>query len=330
MKTLIYALCSKGHGTKKLAKALTNLSIIGGHEIIGNGDYGSIQPVPNHLAIDFHFPGDYEVGEPIGGFVGDNRLTEAFFQWNSVRFHDTYCSAEVLELQKILLEAMRPYITGDGFFIDISSHLADWYPLIEDLASAQAFQTRAVHLTKDGRQWIQKLMFHKALTSDATHYGSVHNSKTIYPPLIPGTEGMTRFEQVCHVWADLHAWFLKSNRKVFHVEDFNKGETAKALLEELFPEADYRQRKTFTLYDEKYGTSGYVSHPGWVEGSWGFPSYDSWNSSLKDIFESICGDMMRTLGYWKEEIKIKKKPSPKKKKPTKREKKASAGEFDEL
>ena len=299
MKTLIYALCAQGHGTERLAKALTNLGLVGGHEITGSGTYGSITPVSNQLSVNFYSRGDYSLGEPIGGYTGDNKLAEAFFRWNKIRFMDKY-PEEVKELRVQLLEALSTYVYGDGFFVDIGAFIADWYPLVEDLANSGIFRTRSIHLTKDGREWVQKLMFYKTATVESSHYGSVHNEYTIYPPIVPGTEGLTRFEQVCHMWSDLHSWFYKGGRKIVHVEDFNTPETADMLLEELFPEADQRQREAFSLVDEAYSEDGHRPHLGLEQGPWGFKSYDAWDSQLKGVFDSICGPMMRTLGYWEE------------------------------
>ena len=295
MKTLIYALCQRGNGTSRLAAALMDIGLFGGHELIGCGWYGSISTIPQQLQGHLYNPQGFEIGPTVGGYVGDSRLAAAFFKWLPIRFQATY-PEWVDDLEEVLLSALLVYMTGKGYFVAIDNHLADWWPLVERLSVKYGFNTRSIVLAKDGRDYVQKLMVQKVCSSTPAHYGPVHTMETSYPSAMSGTEGLSRFEQVCHIWADMTAWFLRSGKKVIRVEDFNKKEVSDLILLELYPEATDEQREQFSLYSEAY-RSGYRFHPARLIGPWSFPSYENWDTQLKDTFESICGPMMCALGY---------------------------------
>ena len=199
-----------------------------------------------------------------------------------------------------LMSAMQSYLYHDseeGFFVDISQRLAAFYPILDILLPERA---RAVHLVKDGREWVQKQMHWNAFSPRSGCYGSVHCPLTTYPHAPLEWFGMSRFEKCCRFWAGMHVWFRESGRPVFRVEDFNKPEIAERILAVLYPEATGTERARFILRQDEYGESGYKPHPEWEKLSAGaqpFPPYAEWSAARKKLFETVCGEEMTALGY---------------------------------
>lgn len=261
MKTLIYALACGSHGTNQLANALTSIGLEGGHELFGMGQNGDC-------------------------VVGDNRAADA---WHKFAPHRNALTREhemiVHECVKALTDGLLVNldVLEDGFFVDIGMHIADMWPIIEDVlrinaSNPNSVRTRCIHIVRDGRSWVSN----RLNSSTFGWYGSIQNSTTMYPYLDPDVrEGKSYQEQNCLCWRDMHEYFLKAGKRLFKLEDFNKPLWARSILDELYPEAGNRQYDAFVkaLYLE----GGYrsVRHPDFDE----------------EMFWRICGDTMRKVGY---------------------------------
>ena len=300
-RTLIYALGSVGHGTKRLAKAFADIGIDSGHDVMGQGAYGSVKDVPNFLEKGLYHHDTYPRGTPQGGLVGDDIVANLFFAYAPYRFRAKKDVPSFLqgEIVATLRKALGRYLEGEGYLVDINTHLADFWPFISD---AVAKKTRCIHLTKDPREWVQKLMYFHSFSETSTNYGSVHNIDTIYPPLIPAykklLEDQGRFTVCCQYWTDLHSWFDNAWTLRIRVEDFNKPETSARVLSALLPKATVEQKAAFTLADEKY-VDGYSvrRHERFTTGETGFPPWEEWDKKTKATFNKICGPLSERFGY---------------------------------
>lgn len=293
MKTLLYALALQGRGTKRLAHALTSLGLEGGHEIMGQGNYASVRDVPNFLANALKNSKYRWHGDPAGGQVGDNEVAWAFFAYIRTRFSGEV-TQEAFDVRRILDKALSRFLTDSGppwkgdprdLFVDINAHLADFWPLVDTLGC----KTRCIHLTRDGRRWVQKVVRLSAFTGKGGHYSSVHVPDTCYPPdpvrwWSRIDMHITPFAKACDYWRDMHSWFLEAGRPRVRVEDFNKPEIADRLLCLLYPEVGAALRPVFEqeLRDPKYD---------------GPPAEEDWDDAKEAVFQRICGDLQKKLGY---------------------------------
>jgi hypothetical protein len=309
MKTLLFACACAGHGTTRLAKGLTDIGLEGGHEIVGQGTYGSLGDVPNALEGAFTNPGTYLFGSSIGGYVGDNILAEAYRKWAPVRWSynppwdiregsvscmDSFESAFAFSIKR--------YLAGTGYFVDINTHLADWWPMLIHLG----IPNRRVHITKDPREWIQKVLSYGYFSEHCNNYGSPSTYDTIYPYDVYKDRGLSRFEKVCHYWNDIHNWFSKCPRTWrFKVEDFNERAVQLLILDKLYPEATEDQVASFSLHTDGVDKNGYKVHPNWesMEHT-GYPPYSKWSTKDKDTLYKICGFLMREFRYTKELVLV--------------------------
>lgn len=302
-RTLIYALASLSHGTDTLARALTEIGLEGGHEIIGWGQRGALLDLPGEKQSQLYNRGEYETpeGERQYGLpaCGDNILAMvAHTCWYPLRGRPFKELDEPLQtgLKSLLRIATTRYLRGSGFFVDISGFLADFFPVLDALE----IPSRAIHLTRDGRAWVQKLQFfHGFSEARMTAYGNAPDKKWVYgyPVRWPGTpEGVSTFYAACFYWAHLHRWFLTAKRPIVHCEDYNASETALAVLSYLYPEATLEQCLRFTLHDARYGNLE-ARERQYAQGPNGFPCWQDWSDVQARTFKHLCGDVMKELGY---------------------------------
>lgn len=314
MRTLIYTLAPQGSGTRRLAKALTDIGLMGGHEVVGQANCGSVRDINHVLRTHLFNPCGYPIGEDDEGDAGDNDLADAFFEWAKVRFQEVDVGTLKIYAPVVARALHRFLIMGDPHkevFVDSSHWLADWYPVLDYLCDdgkylytgpQPGWSSRSIHLSRDPREWVQKWMWHGVGTrGSGGHYGSIHNEWTLYPPWPHECRYSSRFERVCTMWRDLHRWLLRGKRKHFRVEDFNRSETAKAILAELLPEATDDQREAFSLTTEGRSETGTATrkqlYDTWNTGPHKTAPWPEWSDELWETFNGICGDTAGRLGY---------------------------------
>lgn len=288
MKTLIYILAPYQNGTHTLSRLLTEeLGLEGGHEIMGQGAHGSMKELPWWICHQKCVKSGYGPEEESHGQPSDGRIADMYFEWVPYRYDGgdgeiwddgvEYCGEWVAR-------AFNNYLDGNGFFVDINCHLADFWYSFEYYAQRKNLQFRRVHLIRDGRMWAQRVVEqYKSFTGSGMHYGAVQNSETLYPYRDPKWRHEPAIIQAYRYWNALHTWFMTSGATTFRLEDLTNVETSSKLLNELYPEATVEQVKNFCdLLSKRYGMSEVqrVLEP-----------YD------EDAFEKICGDTMRKVGY---------------------------------
>jgi len=306
MKVLLYALALQGCGTRTLARALAAAGLPGGHEVFGQGMYGSATDVPNFLRHGIYTKG-YNPPEEIGGFTGDGFTAAALFKlYKTLR-----TNTEALIIQPsydalydfcfdVVRKTFERYLDGSGCFFSIGQQIAEWWPIIDIVFPKR----RCIHLTQHGKYFVQRAMTLNMFSNDSIKYGPEHVLQTIYPPL-PTTalESDTRFELVCKHWTEMNEWFLMAEVPTFHVEDFNNEKTALNLFERLTnheeiivtPEAQADFIKA--LHSSSVTTNGHTKKGYHKDYANGFEHPDNWNAWCNNAFNSVCGKTMKKLRY---------------------------------
>lgn len=281
MKTLIYVLAPYMNGTKRLASALTECcDLEGGHEIMGQGPYGSMKELPWWIGHRPHVKSGYGPEEESHGQPGDGLVANFYFEWAEKRYKHAKRFDALYYAGRVHM-ALRKYLDGDGFFVDINCHLADFWPCFEISPSNGSMKqsTRFVHLIRDGRMWAQRAVeVYKSFTGDGMHYGAIQNPETLYPYRDPKWRHEAPIIQAYRYWNALHTWFMTSGAKTFRLESFSDNAVAKQMLMGLYPEATPEQVSSFCRTLERGSESELLP-------------YD------EAAFEEICGDTMRKAGY---------------------------------
>lgn len=250
MKTLIFVLSTGKTGTVRLWEALRSIGMDAYHEIV--------------------------------------QINSIYLPWMEKRFTQNP-ALDVETAKKMWQGELLKYLDGDGYFADISHYLATLYPIID----AMDIETRSVHLTRSF--WPHRVRVYNLFAdTDRTFMKITDNSEYVYPAELTWISdlkweewaAMSQFERLCWYWVAINEYFLKGNRKVFHVEDFNK--QALDILEILYPEAteDQKEKFTKTLFYNPRTPENTV------------PPYTiKMNEEEQEIYERVCGLMLKKLGY---------------------------------
>ena len=303
MRTLLCTMASRGHGTARLALALARIGIPGGHELFGCGPCGSMRTIPSYVnACLQNFPA-FPIGEDIPcNNVTDNVVACSFFRWNQIRFSVTALDQVPADIVYVFRNALETFLdTGVGFLYDSGYTIGDWYSLV----NLCGYTHRVVHLCKDGREWVQKLMFYGCMSPASSHLGSMQDIDHIHPFPLDSQKGKSPFELLCLHWSGLHKWYLDYDALRVPVEHFNCEAMQLRILDALYPEAAEEQRIIFcnTLTDADgslYYENGYKMADAYSKSRGpytGFPRYYDWDDWHKETFTSICGGVMERLGY---------------------------------
>lgn len=270
MKTLIYALAGGGHGTARLASALTSIGLEGGHEVFGMGDGGSCADVPQTLVNSLYRSSTYEIDMTASN--GDNRAADAYFDFAPHIHNLAYDDLIRYECEKVIRDGLFRFLEGDGAFFDIGRHLADMWPIIENMG----IETRCIHVIRDGRSWVSKMLSLGAFS----YYGETHTLETMYPYIhSPVREGKSFQEQCCIAWRDMHEYFFKADKKMIRLMDYRLPDIAEEILRTLLPGPTAGQCYTFTKAMQS--TQPQRRHPDFDDA----------------MFWDICGQVMTRAGF---------------------------------
>lgn len=219
------------------------------------------------------------------------RLSDARFL-NKLDFNQAYME---------LLFQRKSFVAKMPGSIYVESNLG-YYGLLD--VTPNVFENhRAIYVVRDGRNWVRS----------ALNWGEVYGKRGIRkffahkwptPHNIPDDpykerwDSLSRFEQLCWVWANLNKFALNLMRKnpyakVFQFEKIFSGKDRYKYLNELI---------TFAISLSNIDSKSIKQSDGWLErkihmSSSEFPTWDNWTSDQKKQFDHICGSLMAELGY---------------------------------
>lgn len=258
MKKFIYVLVMPVSGTHQLAHALRSIGIDAHHEII------DIRPI--------------------------------YLEWMKKRFTSDPAlnieSAEALWKDNLL-----EYLKGEGYFADISHYISMLYPLIDRITSSMNIDSRSIFITR--KMYPHRLRAYGNYSCKQTGMriddNTISNNRDlIYTHELSWSSDITweayttmsHFERLCWQWKLHNEYFMKSNRKIFHVEDFNT--RSLEILNVLYPEATEDQKRKFkeTLFYRPLSPD--KSNP---------PYTLEMTNNEKQIYSEVCEPTLKRLGY---------------------------------
>jgi hypothetical protein len=147
-------------------------------------------------------------------------------------------------------------------------------------------QAKQFHLVRDGKDVVRSLMSRKFFTLKHPW------APLIYPPagdiFLDGWKEFSRFEKICWLWKSDNEYLRKNVNHLVHFE-------------KLISDYDY-----FKIFLTDYLEIGTIDPDIWRKSigkamnqtsAHTFPPYNKWEEKEKKIFEKICDEEMRILGY---------------------------------
>lgn len=179
------------------------------------------------------------------------------------------------------LIAARIIESRNPIYGEVNSYLRYHVEALEEL-----WNPIIMHLARDGRAVVRSAMNRGTFAqADRDHSGRLepHPNNFWYEKW----PEMDRFSRVCWYWADTNQYLLKLNIPLVRFEDVisSYNEFAEQILQPLSVEL------SSSVWEEN------VRKPKNVSETQQFPAWNHWTDRQKQIFESICGDVMFKLGY---------------------------------
>jgi hypothetical protein len=276
-----------GHGTKRFSKAFADIGIPSGHEAVGSSWCGFIDVVPQHCWL-LKKPQNYN--PDISPFSdGDNKLAETYLNWRNTginMFDDNILE----EIRPVLEKDLLPFFSDNNIFVDSNAFLSLFWPVISKI---DWLDSRCIHVVRDPIRWAQKVVNCGNFIEKGGHYGNRHNPNSLFPDGSKLTINKPPFQRALIYWNRMHKYFNKNKCLVFKCEDFNKKETATAIIEYLYPEATSEQKNDFSLYHNIGRDDLYLSTSQCVNGA---KHPNDFTEVDWDIFNKSAG-LYKTFGY---------------------------------
>jgi hypothetical protein len=230
-------------------------------------------------------------------------IRKAMGEWGLIRLSDARIKEPLTynEAVKRVLSQRENFVRSRRESVYVESN-AGYYALI-DILPRIFIHHRVAYVIRDGRSWVQSKM----------NWGEMYGKgklRSLFAhtwPTAPEIAGdpyadqwhtMSRFERICWAWTKLNGYALdvvqeNPSARVFCFED-------------IF-ESDNRYEYLTELVNFATNLPGIDSIPakaleGWLDrkvhkSSGAFPAWDGWSRAQQETFISMCGSLMKQLGY---------------------------------
>ena len=231
-------------------------------------------------------------------------VLKALGKWTLVKLSDAKILGHIDQSQAIsqLENQRKGFIDSLPGSAYVEANIG-YYGLL-DIAQHVFNQHRAIYIVRDGREWVRSHM------NWGEFYGKTGLRKLIshnWPTArdVPGDpcagnwSSFSRFERLSWAWTQLNSYALDTlssnpNARMFHFEKIFLGETRYQVLDDLVK---------FATSLPQLASTPHGKIEGWLEkkihqSPAGFPAWEDWTPYQKQQFESLCGPLMRELGYF--------------------------------
>lgn len=147
-------------------------------------------------------------------------------------------------------------------------------------------QAQLFHLVKDGRTIVRSMFSRSKLGAKDPM------AKPIFPPLHDAYhdrwDKMGRFEKICWQWQFENRYLREQIENRLYFEQLSSDYT--------YFKTHFLEKMGFEVSETEW--KNYINSPKNESPIYRMPHHSAWSSEEKAIFERICGDEMRALGYW--------------------------------
>jgi hypothetical protein len=230
-------------------------------------------------------------------------IRKAMGQWSLIRLSDARIQGalEYNDAVKYVKKQRSRFIHHQAGSVYAESN-AGYYAVIDVLPEIFVHH-RVAYIIRDGRSWVRSKMnwgemYGKGKLRNVFAHTWPTAPEIADDPYADQWHTMSRFERICWAWTRLNGYALgiiqeNPNARVFHFEDiFNSDNRYKHLTELV----------NFTTDIPAIDSIPAKALDGWLDrkvhkSSGAFPAWEEWTRDQQETFVSMCGPMMKQLGY---------------------------------
>jgi hypothetical protein len=224
-------------------------------------------------------------------------------KWGLIRLSDARIRGTLgyADVVKRVIKQRSKFVRSRGGSAYVESN-AGYYALVDILPDVFVHH-RVVYIIRDGRSWVRSKMnwgemYGKGKLRSVFAHTWPTASEIAGDPYADQWHTMSRFERICWAWTKLNGYALdivreNPNARVFRFEDIFESDNRYQYLTELvnfatdIPGVDPVPAKVLDGWlDRKVHKS-----------SGAFPAWGGWSCGQQETFVSICGSLMKQLGY---------------------------------
>jgi hypothetical protein len=224
-------------------------------------------------------------------------------RWSLIELSDARVRGRlsIAEAARRVLNQRREFVQTRNGSVYVEANIG-YYGLIDALKDVYKHY-KVAYIVRDGRDWLQSHMDWGEMYGKGKFRSLfAHTWPTAFEmehdPYGARWNSMSRFERICWAWARFNEYAIRTvhetpNAQLFRFEDLFKSEEGYQHLEQLvqfvttFPSADQIGVGSSECWLDRQIHRSLPRHPPWEE----------WTAEQKLHFRTLCGPLMRELGY---------------------------------